>query len=341
MKKWLFFPGLIFGTITYLNAQERNVTTTNSDNEYITDLSDQLTLRVLASRKIIGYQVGRQGRSDEAEYSPNDATSIGLGFTYRFVGLNANFKLPFLNNDDEVYGNTKSLDLASYLYLRKFTVDLFVQVYKGHYLSDNDLIASRILDRPYALRADLQTQFYGVNGHYIFNHERFSYRAAFLQNEWQRRSAGSFLAGVNLHHTRVKADSAILPPEFFSNADNPTANFNKSGVFSIGVDGGYAHTFVWAEHWFATLALMAGAGANNTNFSSEDDDRNHSDFGLHLNGTLRVAAGYNSEKWFAGVHYVNFLNRNYAGLEGADLWQQTANGLYRLVIARRLNIARQ
>jgi len=305
------------------------------DNRY-DDLSDRLTIRTFLSRKIIGYQVGIRRKPDEAEYSPNDATSVGIGFAYKFLGLNANFRLPLLNNDNDVYGETKSLDLASYIYLRKFVVDVFAQIYKGHYLSDNDLIASRIRTKPYALRPDLQTQFYGVNGHYVFNHKRFSYRASFLQNEWQRQSAGSFLAGLNIHHIRVKGDSTIIPSELTSGEPS----FDKTSVSSVGLDGGYAHTFVWNEHWFATLALMAGIGGHNTQFSMDGTDAIQSTFGLHLNSTIRLAVGYNSEKWFAGLLYVNFLSRNYAEWNGMDLWQQTANGIYRFVLARRLVVSR-
>jgi len=318
-------------------AQKRGNVESKTDNGYISDFSDKLTLRTFVSRKIIGYQVGRRGAKHEAEYSPNDATTVGLGFSYRFLGLNANFSLPFLNADDAVYGRTKSLDLASYAYLRKFTVDLFVQIYKGHYMSDPDLLASRPLHTRYLLRPDLQTQFYGFNGHYIFNHRRFSYRASFLQNEWQRRSAGSLLAGLNMHYVRVKADSSIVPPEFNNGKSELPLHFTKTGIFSLGVDAGYAHTFVFREHWFATLALMAGAGGNNTSFTN-DSNSVSSDFQLHLNGTIRLATGYNSEKWFAGLYYVNFLNRNYATPDGAHLWQQTQNGLYRLVVARRVNV---
>src|SRR5690606_40467544 len=50
------------------------------------------------------------------------------------------------------------------------------QVYKGHYLSDNDLLDSRPSAGPFVIRPDLQTQHYGLNTHYVFNHRRFSYR---------------------------------------------------------------------------------------------------------------------------------------------------------------------
>ena len=167
-------------------------------------------------------------------------------------------------------------------------------------------------------------------------------KASFVQNEWQRRSAGSFLTGINLHYVRVNADSSVVPAE--ANGvflDAPAMAFSQSRVFSFGADGGYAHTFVLNEYWFATLALMLGIGGNNTRLVNDDIQLSTSSFGLHLNSTIRLAAGYNSEKWFAGIYYVNFLNRNFAPQDqGNTIWQQTSHGLYRLVVARRLALSR-
>jgi len=338
------YPSLLvafFAAFT-ANAQKASINADRS-NEYITDYSNQLTLRVFGSRKINGYQVGRAGKREEVEYSPNDVTSVGVGFTYRFIGLNLNFKVPFLNNDDDKYGKTKSLDLASYIYLRKFTIDAFAQHYKGHYLSDNDFISSRLQEQPYAIRPDLETRSYGVNAHYIFNHRQFSFRASFLQNEWQRKSAGSLLAGINIHYVRVNADSSIVPDEQQgSGMEKATVIFDRSKMASIGVDGGYAHTFVFGnEHWFTTVAFMGGIGVNNTSISSESTQHSESSFGLNLNTTIRIATGYNSERWFAGVYYVNFINRNFGSIGSTRIWQQTENGLYRLVVARRIDVKRR
>ncbi len=309
------------------------------DQAAITDYSEKLTLRTFMSRKIIGYQIRQPGQQHKVEYTPNDMTGIGLGANYRFLGININLPLSFLNTGEQRYDRTKRLDLATYVYLRKLTVDLFAQVYKGLYLSDNDFITTRIMNRPYAIRPDLQTLFYGMNGHYIFNHRNFSYRSFFLQNEWQRRSAGSFLAGINLHYIYVGGDSAIIP-EALKVQGNALLQYDETGMFSVAVDGGYAHTFVVNEHWFATIALMAGAGGVNTYFTNETPAYRGSSFGLNLNGTVRLAAGYNSENWFAGIYYVNFLNRNYGNRNGTLIWQQTENGLYRLVLARRLSLNR-
>ncbi|MBE9517967.1 MAG: DUF4421 family protein [Bacteroidetes bacterium] len=39
--------------------------------------------------------------------------------------------------------------------------------------------------------SDLRTNIIGLNVQYLFNSERYSYKASFLQNEFQKRSAGS------------------------------------------------------------------------------------------------------------------------------------------------------
>ncbi len=310
----------------------------DTDEEYIRYDPDMLTVRTFLSRKVNGYQVGEQGRRREAEYSPNDLNGAGLGFTYRFIGINLNFRAPILNRSDDKRGTTRSFDLASYAYLRKFTIDAIAQVYKGHYLSDNDLLNSNFAGDVAGIRPDLQTTLLGVNAHYIFNHRRFSYRSSFLQSEWQHKSAGSFLAGVNMHYVHIRADSSVVPA---ATALGKDLTFDHSSIYSVGFDGGYAYTFVYNTHWFTTLALMVGGGFNNTRFEDRSLDRQSSAFGPHFNSTVRFAVGYNSRDWFAGFFYVNFLSRNYADYSGHLLWQQTENGLYRLVVAKRISLRRK
>ena len=118
MKKWILFSLLWMWCQNEVIAQSDDLLSAPTDPEYIDNHSDRLTLRTFVSRKIIGYQVGHSDAAHEVEYSPNDRTSIGVGFTYKALGLNLNFNLPALNDDDDVYGKTKVLDLATYVFLR-------------------------------------------------------------------------------------------------------------------------------------------------------------------------------------------------------------------------------
>ena len=229
-------------------------------------------------------------------------------------------------------------DLQSYLYLNKIAIDLFVLSYRGYYLTNSSVLQTPQTDGTLFKRGDLRTGNYGVNAQYIFNHEHFSYRAAFLQNACQMQSAGSLIAGGTLHYTHVKADSAIIPDmredDFYRGS-----RFNKTNTIALAVDAGYAYTQVIGRHFFITGSVIAGVGLNymvmNTDATNARQDKLHS----QLHAMVRGAAGYNEPTYFIGVQYTNFIARNNTPIP--DAWQQLQAGNIRLTYARRFTLKRK
>ncbi len=312
-----------------------------TDPAYITDLSDYLTLKLYGSRKLSSYNFGERGAPNLAKFSPNDYVTAGVGFAYKWVGLNVGFRIPNFNLDESIYGKTKILDFASYFYLRKYTFDVFAQFYDGYYRSNNGLFNREIASGTNLIRPDLKTRNFGINGQYIFNNKKFSYRAAFIQGEWQRKSSGSFILGAGLNYYGVNGDSSIIDRRYTTVTKSPLS-FDQSTNVSLGVNIGYAYTLVLGEHWFVTAAVSAGPGIGYTALDNQEDlTRNiskaeYQGVAFQLNGTVRVALGYNSERWFTGVYFTDFANRQYAVFDQQTLRQQATSGLGRLVFAYRI-----
>ncbi len=307
-------------------AQERY------DSSYIEDHTNDLTLRALGNYKFSGYDIGQYGINNSLPYKSNDNYSIGVGFSYRLVGLNLVVKAPFINNDDDKRGKTKYIDLQTFLYLRKWTVDLYAQLYKGYYLSDDAPLKTPFAPGTYLLRPDLQTGDLGFNVQYIFNNKRFSYRAAYVQNEYQKKSAGSFIIGGGAHYIDTKADSAVIPAgikkaDFFGGS-----RYNKSRVVSVALGAGYAQTWIIKKRYFIMASGVGSIGINQTSLL-EERGTGTSGSGLHLDGTFRVAAGYNSPEYYAGIQFIEFTTRNIAPVPNA--WQQYSTGYFRIVVAKR------
>lgn len=108
---------------------------------------------------------------------------------------------------------------------------------------------SKDKSKDYYFSSDLKTQFYGTNFYYVFNHNRFSYRAIFSQNEKQVKSSGSFLLGTSLYYNRIQSDSVVISDEIGTNYKN----------LQFGVSAGYAYT--WAFR-YVQMSASALAGAN-------------------------------------------------------------------------------
>lgn len=141
-------------------------------------------------------------------------------------------------------------------------------------------------------RMDNEFTVSSTTGQVVFNNKKFSYKAAFNQNERQLKSAGSFLLGGGVYFTKISSDSSFV---------HKTRNSLRN--FQFGVSGGYAYTWAINKRWFASGSATVGA-----NFGTERIN----DFGkqkIEIYPTFfpRIATGYNKEKWSLGLSYINNL----------------------------------
>ena len=84
------------------------------DTNYVESYLDQLTTRVYASVKTAEISLRDQNIKKDLIYHANSALILGFGFNYGIIGLNIGFNLPFINNDDDIYGKTDYLDLQTH-----------------------------------------------------------------------------------------------------------------------------------------------------------------------------------------------------------------------------------
>src|SRR5678816_2617260 len=123
---------------------------------------------------------------------------------------------------------------------------------KGYHLEPQGMAG--VPTDKYYYREDVKTTFFGISAYQVPNKERFSYRAALLQTEWQKKSAGSIIYGGEIHHGTVQGDSAIVPALF--SHTYPQAGINKINILSFGPGAGYAYTLVMAQHFFITGSVV-------------------------------------------------------------------------------------
>src|SRR5690606_19911226 len=173
----------------------------------------------------------------------------------------------------------------------------------------------------------------GLTGNYIVNADRFSYRAGFLQNEWQKKSAGTLLLGWQLVLGKVTADSPFVPE---SATDELTpSDVGRIGFFETGPSVGYAYQLVIGKHFYV-MASLAGILTFGT-IVSEGETRDRSRSFLP-NVTFHTFAGYNSEKWAISLTYTNSVVNIRGGL--SDEWFSMDAGNVRLNFARRFRVKR-
>ncbi|MCD4695592.1 MAG: DUF4421 domain-containing protein [Bacteroidales bacterium] len=272
-----------------------------NDSVYIEDLSDKLALRLYGINKFNKFSIKDNDLGQELNYAPNDKLNLGIGVNYKWFGLGIAVNFPFINDDDETYGKTSRFDGQTSIYSRKFIIDFYLQYYKGFYIENPESFIINWNDSlPYPQRPDISSTSLGGSYVYIFNHDKYSAKAAFVQTELQKKSAGSFLLGGYFSLMGVTGDSSFIPIEL-QDTYNPELFFKQLNVASIGIAFGYSHTFVLWKKYYLSFTLIPGISTQGYNINYENPDEDND--GSLISGKVlaRTAFVYNSPKSFAGI----------------------------------------
>jgi hypothetical protein len=256
------------------------------DTNYCRPYSDWITGRFYFSQKYTRLSMKNDDDKYDLGYRPNTTLNMGVGATYQWATLNLAYGFPFLNREDGK-GDTRYLDLQAHFYGPKFVTDLFGQFYRGFYLYPRGTYSTPEL---YYVRPDLKVNALGASVQYVFNNKKFSYRAAFVQSEWQTKSCGSLIAGAEFHFGRLFADSSVIPSVIGSNKE--IDNIRRFDYLELGPSVGYTYTLVVKKHFFLTgsLAFSFDYIINSSHGNASVIRSN----GFSPNTTFRMFAGYNS-----------------------------------------------
>lgn len=282
----------------------------DSTKSYFESYTDNLTTRIYEVTKFNSIQFISSDLESKLTYRPNTNLNVGFGFNYRGFGLNLGFNLPYINNDDDLYGSTKHFNADANTYTKTMNLTAFFEYYSGYYLSEsNGTIPPLRGDSSLAIREDLEFFSIGLSGTYVFNHGKVSYRAAFTQDAWQKKSAGSPLLGAFAVYANVRSDSSLVIPYVIF--DNIYDNAVELKAFEIGPMVGYMYSLVLKEHWFVTISGSAGIGLNYSYFRLPDvfKENAFTSFNPAYRLQARFAFGYNSRRNYAGISYVNENSR--------------------------------
>lgn len=280
------------------SGYSKNVKRDFYDSLYVETYPGLITGRLYLSQKSTDLTLTNNEEFVSLNYLPNTSLNLGVGATIKSFTLNLAYGFRFLN-PDEGHGKTRYLDLQSHIYTRKLVVDFYGQFYKGMYL-DNTRALDPEYPKPYYVRPDIYEQIFGLTALYVFNNERYSYRAALIQNERQLKSCGSFLVGIEAYYGLVQADSSLVPTFLDHTAFVEMEGYEKLSFLKIGPSAGYTYTLVVAKKFFAmaSLTFNLGMGVNNAH---NPDIGNISDFQTDLGAFGRFAIGYNDSNWYLGL----------------------------------------
>lgn len=338
---FLFAALFIFLPVKTVGQFFAEDTTTYYDPEFIKFYRDELTTRVYLSRKQSGLNLSHSLLQPWLKYRTNDNLLMGVGYTYSFLTINLAVKMPFVNQDEDVFGKSRYVDLQTHTIFRNYIVDLYLQWAKGYYLSNpSSVIPATPDDTRYPLRGDMRTTIVGLNVQYLFNSSRYSYKAAFLQNQFQRKSAGSPIAGIEGYWTLGMSDSAMVQAQITPSGFLEDQPFNQVDIANVGINGGYAYTFVWQEKLYLSLSAILGiSGGYNQVHYSNSSITYHAGLTAGLTSSVRISLGFNTHDYYMGLSLLHFSMSNLTAGGYGD-WFSYTTGNIRLNFVKRFRLKR-
>ena len=257
------------------------------DTNYVVRPDGKLTLKVRFNQT--GNDFHAKGTVNDiyskADLKTSHKTTMSIGASYR--GISAAIainpaKMKGLYKDYEFnlnyYSNRLSLDLS---YQRSETLAGDVTGDKGDLRLESGEAILKVLN---------------IAGYYAFNHRRFSYPAAFTQSYVQRRSAGSWLAGISYQGGSIKTTDNLL-------ARNPEAPEVRLYIGHVGIGGGYGYNWVPSKRWLLHLSMLPTVvvyNRNNMTINGERKEAQHMRLNMLFNERAAIVYHF-SPRYFAGL----------------------------------------
>jgi len=253
------------------------------------------------------YRLSTPGANGQSVgFTPKGGLKIGPYFGWRWVFFGYTIDLANINFNSKT--PWQGLDLS--FYSAQIGADLFYRHTRNNYrLRNVDLgghIDTRQLD---GIPFDgISVGITGFNVYYIFNHQRFSYPAAFAQSTCQKISCGSWMVGVGYLNNSLDFDHTKLEQilqERLGSQDvalDSGLMFNSVRYIDTNLSVGYAYNWVFARNWLFCGSLSLALAYKTTHGETAVSEKeNFSLNNFTIDGIGRFGIVYNNIRWYAGT----------------------------------------
>lgn len=209
----------------------------NIDTTYITRPSETWTVKVRSN--FSGTLAEVRGKNNGTRFSGLMTSrfrhTISGAAVYKGIGIGLAL------NPSRIIGKTRDMEYRLNSYGNRMGFDISYERAKTD--EGNVTIGG---ERTHVGSGRIHRWMLTANYYYAFNGRRFSFPAAFTQSYRQRKSAGSWLAGVSFQAGKMTVSSA-------------GEGFLESGTthtLDIGIGMGYAYNLCLGRRWLANISLL-------------------------------------------------------------------------------------
>ena len=261
------------------------------DSAYVKSTGKNWKL-ILKSDNWVDSYIGHPFKDVNLIMNSNLVSNIGVSLSFMAVSVGYS-----INVSNLLHGGKVSNKVDFSFTCARFTADAFYWENKNE---TNVIYTDKTIDddRHKFRQSGITRKAMGLTAYYFFNNRRYAQAAAYCFSKYQRRSAGSWLAGISLQHYDVKFDVEQLPDEarvyIPTQADAPRILYNDYCVLF-----GYGYNWVLGRKWLLNFTLTPYLGYRYNHFHNDDGMAS----ALSLNARARIASVYNHKKYFIGFQF--------------------------------------
>ena len=259
------------------------------DSAYVKSTGKNWKL-ILKSNNWLDSYIGTPYEDVKVIMNSNLVSNIGVSLSFMAVSLGYSISISNL-----IHGGKVSNKVDFSFTCARFTADAY------YWENKNDINVAYVdksLDnkRHEYRQSGISRKAMGLTAYYFFNNRRYAQAAAYCFSKYQKRSAGSFLAGISLQHFDVMFDPDNMPkePQDFipEESEIPRILYNDYCVLV-----GYGYNWVLGRKWLLNVTLTPYLGYR-YNIKPQPYEK-QSDFSLNIRG--RIGAVYNHKNFFMGL----------------------------------------
>ena len=256
------------------------------DSAYVVSTGKNWKLFLKSNNWVDSY-IGHPVKDVDEIINSNLVSNIGV--TLSFMAVSVGYSLGVSNL---IHGDNVSNKVDFSFTCARFAADAY------YWENKNDINATYIIksidnSKHKTRQSGVTRKAMGLTAYYFFNNKRYAQAAAYCFSKYQKRSAGSWLAGFSLQHYDVKLDveklSDDVRPYFPTQETAPRILYNDYCLLF-----GYGHNWVLGPKWLLNFTITPYIGYRYNHFPNADDRASN----VSLNCRARTAAVYNHRQFF-------------------------------------------
>jgi hypothetical protein len=215
------------------------------DTNYVARPKEKWLFRLLGNQT--GNYIHAKGTVNDvySKYDLHTKTNNTLGLEVNYCDIAATFSI----NPAKIGGDYNDYEFNFEYHGQKLSFDI-------NYQRANSLAGDiQYHDVDHLDKDGLRMNVVNVAAYYTFSHSRFSFPAAFFQNYYQRRSAGSWLAGLSVQSGSIKTTDEL------KERTEGTAPEVHLTFANVALGGGYGYNLVLGRRsqWLLHLSALPSA----------------------------------------------------------------------------------